>query len=95
MSIPLDANFKSMSCQLGGLRLNGIVNYSDQSPSPPITTGTAQSLTVITIDDPAVAQDPPVPPDGSIWGNSLKGSLQVQINNTTDPSKYYYIPLYQ
>jgi hypothetical protein len=82
MSIPLDANFKSMSCQLGGLRLNGIVNYSNQSPSPPITTGTAQSLTVITIDDEAAAQTLPK----TITGKFLK----VQIAGTD-----YYLPLYQ
>ena len=38
--IPLDSNFKNVSCQLGGLRLNGIVSQ-----------GTAQSKNVITIDD--------------------------------------------
>jgi len=82
MSIPLDANFKSMSCQLGGLRLNGIVNYSNQSPSPPITTGTAQSLTVITIDDAAAAQ--------TLTKIITNKFLQVQISGIN-----YYLPLYQ
>jgi hypothetical protein len=43
--IPLDSNFKKLSSQLGGLRLNGIVSQ-----------GTASSLNVITIDDSAAAQ---------------------------------------
>jgi hypothetical protein len=43
--IPVDANFKSTSCQLGGLRLNGIVSQ-----------GTAKSNVVITIDDSDAAQ---------------------------------------
>jgi hypothetical protein len=43
--IPLDANFKNLSSQLGGIRLNGIVSQ-----------GTASSLNVITIDDSAAAQ---------------------------------------
>ena len=40
-----DSNFRNLSCQLGGLRLNGIVSQ-----------GTASSLNVVTIDDTAVAQ---------------------------------------
>jgi len=43
--IPIDSNFKSVSCQLGGLRLNGIVSQ-----------GTAQSNVVIIIDDSSAAQ---------------------------------------
>jgi hypothetical protein len=43
--IPLTTNYKSMSCQLGGLTLNGNV-----------TQGTASSLNVVTINDPTVAQ---------------------------------------
>jgi hypothetical protein len=43
--IPLDSNFKSLSCQLGGLTLNGNVSQ-----------GTAQSYNVISINDPAVVQ---------------------------------------
>ena len=45
MSIPNDSNFKNLSCQLGGLRLNGNV-----------ATGTAQSNVVMVIDDPLAAQ---------------------------------------
>ena len=37
----MDSNFNNLSCQLGGLRLNG--NHS---------AGTAKSITVLTIDDP-------------------------------------------
>ena len=43
--IPLNANFKATSCQLGGLTLNGIVSQ-----------GTAISQNVITIDDATSAQ---------------------------------------
>ena len=79
MSIPLDANFKSVSCQLGGLRLNGIATYPITIPS--ITSGTAQSLSVITIDDPAVVQSKTV--------STVRGYLQVNVG--INP---YYIPLY-
>ena len=44
-SIPQDSNFKNLSCQLGGLRLNGNV-----------AQGTASSLNLVTINDPSVAQ---------------------------------------
>ena len=43
--IPLDANFKNLSCQAGGLTLNGNVSQ-----------GTAISLNVLTVNDPTVAQ---------------------------------------
>ena len=45
MSIPLDSNFKNLSCQLGGLTLNGNVSQ-----------GTASTLNIITINDPTVVQ---------------------------------------
>ena len=41
--IPLNSNFKNISCQLGGLTLNGNVD-----------TGTAQNYKVLTINDPKV-----------------------------------------
>jgi hypothetical protein len=43
--IPGDSNFRNLSSQLGGFRLNG--NVSNQ---------TAQSLNVVTIDDSEAAQ---------------------------------------
>ena len=43
--IPLNSNFRSLSCQLGGLTLNGNV-----------ASGTAQNYNVVTINDPAVIQ---------------------------------------
>ena len=43
--IPIDSNFKNLSCQLGGLTLNGNV-----------TQGTASSLNIVTINDPTVVQ---------------------------------------
>jgi len=91
MSIPLDGNFKSLSCQMGGLHLNGILNYSDQI-IPTITSGTAQSLTLISVDDPAVLQNPVLNNN-----NTPVGYLQVTIgtNNTNTKSNNYYIPLFQ
>ena len=71
MSIPLDSNFKDLSCQLGGLTLNGNV-----------VQGTAESLNLVTINDPTVAQT---------LTKSINGEfLQVNISNVI-----YYIPLYQ
>lgn len=43
--IPIDFNSKSLSCQLGGLTLNGNV-----------ANGTASNYTVLTINDPSVIQ---------------------------------------
>jgi len=43
--IPLDSNYKNLSCQLGGLTLNGNVSQ-----------GTASSVNVVTINDPSVVQ---------------------------------------
>jgi hypothetical protein len=40
-----DSNFKNLSCQLGGLTLNGIVSQ-----------GTAKSMNIVTIDDSTAAQ---------------------------------------
>ena len=41
--IPLDTNYKSVSCQLGGLTLNGNVSQ-----------GTANSYNIVKINDPSV-----------------------------------------
>jgi hypothetical protein len=43
--IPLNSNFKGVSCQLGGLTLNGNVSQ-----------GTAQSYNIVTINDPQVVK---------------------------------------
>lgn len=69
--IPLDSNFKNLSCQLGGLTLNGNV-----------VTETAQSYTVLTINDPLVAQTLSPPITGKF--------LQVNIGGVP-----FYLPLYQ
>jgi hypothetical protein len=45
MSIPNNSNFMNLSCQLGGLRLNGN-----------ISNGTAINGNVLIIDDPIAAQ---------------------------------------
>jgi len=42
----MDSNFRNLSSQLGGLRLNGNVD-----------SGTAKSYSVVTIDDPKVIQN--------------------------------------
>ena len=88
--IPLDANYRNLSCQLGGLHLNGIVTYPPTVPT--ITGGTAQSLTVLSIDDPAVSQL--IAPVGIV------GYLQVKLGNISstgngDFTQPFYIPLYQ
>ena len=84
--IPLDSNFKNLSCQLGGLRLNGQVTYPGSIP--PITGGTAESLTVITIDDTDVMQTLTISATGKY--------LRVKIGNTGVPATdWYYLPLYQ
>ena len=74
--IPLNSNFLGLSCQLGGLTLNGNV-----------ANGTAQSLTVVTINDPAVAQTL----SKTITGKFLK----VQIGPVGSANSVYYLPLYQ
>ena len=87
--IPLDANYKNLSCQLGGLHLNGIVTYPPTVPA--ITGGTAQSLTVLTIDDTDVISVSPiaVPP-------VISGYLRVKIGNTgVNATDWHYLPLYQ
>lgn len=78
--IPLNSNFSSLSCQLGGFTLNGNINSQ-----------TAQSNVILTINDPAVII--PVPsPDKTIVGY-LKVSIGIKSNNTGP--EYYYFPLYQ
>ena len=51
--IPTDSNFRNLSCQLGGFRLNGSVN-----------NGTASSSDVITIDDSNVLNELDLTPSG-------------------------------
>lgn len=74
--IPLNSNFLGLSCQLGGLTLNGNV-----------ANGTAQSLTVVTINDPAVVQTL----SKTITGKFLK----IQIGPVGSANSVYYLPLYQ
>jgi hypothetical protein len=82
--IPSNANFKNLSCQLGGLRLNGKVDYND----PSILGGTAESYTVITIDD----TDSLIEDTKSFAGKYIR----IKVGNTGDDSvDFYYIPLYQ
>ena len=77
-AIPLDSNFKNLSCQLGGLRLNGIVHYDD----PTINGGTAESITVITIDDKSAAKEiSNLNPSGKY--------LRIKV-----AEEYFYLPLY-
>jgi len=74
--IPLNSNFLGLSCQLGGLTLNGNV-----------ANGTAQSYTVVTINDPAVVQTL----SKTITGKFLK----VQIGPVGSANSDYYLPLYR
>ena len=69
--IPNDANFRNLSCQMGGLILNGNVSQ-----------GTAQSLNLVTINDPSVAQ--------TLSKTITNKFVQVKVANET-----YFIPLYQ
>ena len=70
--IPIDFNSKSLSCQLGALTLNGNV-----------ANGTAQSYTILTINDPAVIQ---TTSRTQVAGKFLK----VMVGQET-----YYLPVYQ
>ena len=86
MSISQDGNFLGLSCQLGGLRLNGIVGNTP-------TSGTAPSLKFVTIDDPQVVQNVVSP-------LAIVGYLEVKVGNvdstgTGDFTQPFYIPLYQ
>jgi hypothetical protein len=86
MSIPQDGNFLGLSCQLGGLRLNGIAGNTPYA-------GTAPSLRFVTIDDPNVVKD--------VTPNSIVGYLEVKIGNVDSTGIVgnfelpFYIPLYQ
>ena len=82
MSIPQDGNFLGLSCQLGGLRMNGIVGNTPVS-------GTAPNLTFVTIDDPAVTQTL----SKTITGKFLE--VKVGSNNSNTKTESFYIPLYQ
>ena len=65
-------NNLNLSCQLGGLTLNGNV-----------ANGTAQTYTVITINDPAVIQNvSPLQVSGKF--------IKIKIGQDD-----YYLPLYQ
>lgn len=86
MSIPQDGNFLGLSCQLGGLRLNGIAGNTPYA-------GTAPSLRFVTIDDPNVVQD--------VTPSAIVGYLEVKIGNIDSTgtvgnfTQPFYIPLYQ
>ena len=78
--IPLDSNFRYLSCQLGGLHLNGIVEYSN---IPQVLGGTARNTTFITIDDAKAADAP----SGIV--SPAPNYLTVKVGGDS-----YYIPLY-
>ena len=60
--IPQDSNFRNLSCQLGGLRLNGNVD-----------SGTAKSYSVLTVDDPKVVRNVTKSFNGSeVTGNFIE-----------------------
>jgi hypothetical protein len=84
--IPLDSNFKNLSCQLGGLRLNG--NVLQQ---------TATTYSILKIDDPMVIRGPTgltgpvgylqvnIGNTGSIGPTGFSGNYGLP----------FYIPIYQ
>ena len=67
----MDSNFRNLSCQLGGLTLNGNV-----------ANGTAQTYTVITINDPAVIVD-------HYGAQSPSKFIKIKVGQDD-----YYLPLY-
>jgi hypothetical protein len=80
-----NSNFKNLSCQLGGLRLNGIAGNTPYA-------GTAPSLRFVTIDDPNVVQN--------VSPAAIVGYLEVKIGNVDSTgtgvfTQPFYIPLYQ
>ena len=86
----MDSNFKNVSCQLGGLTLNGNV-----------LNGTASSLNLVTINDPSVIQQGPTGSTGPVGLTGPIGYIQIKIGNdsTTGPigdfTKPFFIPIYQ
>ena len=84
--IPLDSNFKKLSCQLGGLRMNGIVSQE-----------TAANYSVLRIDDPAVIQGPT-----GLTGPVGYLQVSIGNTGSTGPTGFngnyglpFYIPIYQ
>ena len=71
--IALDSNFRKLSSNLGGLRLNGNISQ-----------GTAISGTFVTIDDPAVKNYTPV--NASVAAGYLRVAIG---NNGSGPAYYY------
>jgi hypothetical protein len=70
--IPVDFNAKSLSCQLGALTLNGNV-----------ANATAQSYTLLTINDPAAIQT-------TTRTQVPDKFLKVMVGQET-----FYLPVYQ
>ncbi len=64
----MQANYNNLSCQLGGLVLNGNIQ-----------NGTAQSNTVLTINDPSVVVD--------VSGSQF---LKIKIGQ-----EFMYVPVYK
>ena len=80
----MDSNFKNVSCQLGGLTLNGNV-----------LNGTASSLNIVTINDPSVIQQGPISITGPIGYIQVKIGNDSTTGPVGDFTKPFFIPIYQ
>ncbi len=80
-----DANFGNLSCKLGGFTLNGN-----------LIQGTANSLSILTINDPTVIQNV-LDTSGVLVGyfQVTVGNLSTPPNGQSDFTKPFFIPLYQ
>ena len=81
--IPCDINFNNISCQLGGLTLNGNVN-----------NGTASNLSILTINDPTVIQVFKVSDMDNV--GCIKINIgNINSTGNGDFTKSFYLPIYQ
>jgi hypothetical protein len=77
----MQANYTDLSCQLGGFTLNGNIQ-----------NGTAQSNTVVTINDPSVIVDSSGRDIIDTSGALLYTNKFIKIKVG---SQFYYLPIYQ
>ena len=81
----LDSNFKNLSCQLGGLRMNGIVSQE-----------TANNYSVLRIDDPLVIKNPPgLSIVGYLQASIGNANSVGPIDGSGNYALPFYIPVYQ
>jgi hypothetical protein len=77
----MNANYNTLSCQLGGLTLNGNIQ-----------NGTAQNSTVLSINDPSAIFDSSghtiIDTSGALL--HTQNFIKIKIG-----SEFYYLPVYQ